>query len=85
MTQRIQCIPGRDNLILDKKIRLERLTSVRLSDARGLTTCVLFQVNEHLNVTLEKIYAIIRELKPDDFHRTCFLMDASGSLAYSTP
>ena len=46
---------------------------MRLSDARGITTCALCQVNEHLTVTLEKIYAIVRELKPGGFHRSCFL------------
>ena len=73
ITQRVQCIHGWSERILDKKITLEMLISVRLSDARGITTCALFQVNEHLNVTLEKIYAFVRALKPDDFHRSCFL------------
>ena len=46
---------------------------MRLSDARGITTCALIQVNEHLNVTLKQIYAIVHELKPHDFQRSCFL------------
>ena len=45
---------------------MERSTLVRLSDARGSTDCALFQVNEHLTVTLENMFDIVCERKSMD-------------------